>query len=252
MNVVIIEEEKKTADSIVFYITRFDPNIRIMAVLKTANESISFFRDNKEMVDLVLSDINLDHENSFLVFKTARIYTPVIFITRFDKFIMDAFEHNGIDYVLKPVKEEDIHRALAKYKKLQHHFLTKTTIKKFIDYFKTKNKTRFIVKWGTENIALPIKDIAAFFTKNKIVYAIDKNGKKYIIDKTMSQLETELDKNMFFRVNRQYIVSVDYIKGFSLYEKVKIELELIIPDFNDVIIISQDTAPIFKSWISKA
>ena len=84
------------------------------------------------------------------------------------------------------------------------------------------------------------------------MYVIDKNARKYIIDKTMSQLEAELDHNLFFRVNRQYIVSLNFIKGFSPYERVKLELELSIPDFEDVIIISQETTPIFKLWISKA
>ena len=252
MNVVIIEGDKKTADLIVSCINRFDPDIRVLTLLNTIRDSIAFFRNNNAVIDLVFSDVNIDQGNSFAIFKSVKIATPIVFITRFDEFILDAFDHNGIDYILKPVKQDDIYRALAKYKKLQNHFLSKTTIKKFIDYFQSKKRTRLIVKWGTENIALPIKEIAAFSTKNKIVYVIDKNARKYIIDKTMSQLEAELDHNLFFRVNRQYIVSLNFIKGFSPYERVKLELELSIPDFEDVIIISQETTLIFKLWISKA
>ena len=250
MNVVIIEE-KKTAGKLVSVLTKIDWNIKVVTVLETVKESIIFFQSNNEVIDLVFSDINLSDGVAFSIFKAVHIQTPLVFITRFDEFIMSALEHNGIDYILKPISEEDIRRAISKYKKLQKHFLNNNNINKVIDYFYLNRKTRFIVKWGTDNIALPINDIALFNTKNKVVYAIDKSSKKYIIDKTMSELETELDNKTFFRVNRQYIVSIDYIKGFSTYERVKLEVELTLPDFDEVIIISQDTAPVFKNWISQ-
>ena len=252
MNVVIIGEEKSITNTIASLIAQVDPLINIVAVLKTINESLSFFRNNKKVIDLIFAGITLPDGVSFSIFKTVRIPTPTVFITEADRFIMGALEHNGIDYILKPITEGDIKRALKKYKKLQKYFLNYTTINKFIEYFNANKKTRLIVKFGTDNIALPISDIALFHTKNKIIYTIDKNGKKYIIDKTMNELEGALDKKIFFRVNRQYLININYIKGFSVYERVKFEVELTIPNFKDVIIISQETAPIFKTWISKA
>lgn len=252
MNVVIIEEDKKIADNISFLVSKTDSLIKVLAVLKSVQESISFFRNNKEVIDLVFTDINLPDGLSFSIFKAVPFPTPIVFITSFDEFMMNALEHNGIDYILKPIKEEDIKRSLTKYKKLQKHFLNNSAINNFIEYLNANKKTRFIVKWGSDNIALPANDIALFYTKNKVVYAIDKNSKKYIIDKTMSELENELDKKKFFRVNRQFIVSINYIKGFSTYERVKLELELVLPEFYEPIIISQDTASVFKLWMAKA
>ena len=252
MHVVIIEGERKIADSIRSLILKIDPRINIVAVLETLQESITFFRKNKKVLDLVFSDINLPDGISFSIFNTVHLPIPTVFITQYDEFIMSALEHNGIDYILKPPREEDITRSLKKYKKLQKHFLNNNTINNFLEYLTASRKTRFIVKWGTDNIALPVHDIALFYTKNKLVYTIDKTGKKYIIDKTMSELGSELDRKTFFRANRQYIVNINYIKGFSTYERVKLEVELLLPDFTELIIVSQDTAPIFKSWIAQA
>ena len=251
MNVVIIEE-KKTAEKLSSLIIRIDPNIKIAAKLETVKESIAFFQENNKPIDLAFSDVDLKDGSSFSIFKTIDIRVPVVYITAFDEFVQSVLEHNGIDYIPKPIREEDVKRSLVKYKKLQKHFISNNTINKFIDYFNQNKRTRLIVKWGTDNIALPLNDIALFYTKNKVVYAIDKTGKRYIIDKSMTELENELDSKVFFRVNRQYIVSIHYIKGFSTYERVKLELEITIPDFNDIIIISQDTAPVFKTWISEA
>jgi DNA-binding LytR/AlgR family response regulator len=251
MNVLIIEEEKKIANKIVSILLKTEPQITVVAVLETIKDTIAFFQDKKIVIDLVFTDVTLPDGIFFSIFKAIHIPTPIVFITRFDEYMMNAMEYNGIDYILKPVNEDDIKRALGKYKKLQKHFLNNTAINNFIEYLNANRKTRFIVKWGTDNIALPVNDIALFNTKNKVVFAIDKSGKKYIIDKTMIELENELDNKFFFRVNRQYIVNINYIKGFSIYERVKLEIELTLPDFNDVIIVSQDTATIFKNWISQ-
>jgi DNA-binding LytR/AlgR family response regulator len=103
-----------------------------------------------------------------------------------------------------------------------------------------------------ENIAMRLEDIVLFYTENKIVYVIDKNGKKYMTDKNLSDLEDELDDVIFFRANRQYIVNLNYVKGFKAYEKVKLLVDLIIPELNHCIIISQETAPAFRKWMYEA
>jgi DNA-binding LytR/AlgR family response regulator len=107
-----------------------------------------------------------------------------------------------------------------------------------------------LVKKGIEYISKPVKDLALFYTENRVVYVIDKNGKKFMIDKNMNELELELDNSIFFRANRQYIINLNFIKHFKPYEKVKLLLELNVPEVNHVVIISQKSAPEFRSWIS--
>jgi DNA-binding LytR/AlgR family response regulator len=109
-----------------------------------------------------------------------------------------------------------------------------------------------IVKKGLESISLRLEDIVLFFTENKIVYVVDQWGKKYLIDRNLGELEEDLDNNIFFRANRQYIVNINYIKGFKPYEKVKLQIDLVPAELNYSIIISQETAPAFRKWMYEA
>ena len=115
-----------------------------------------------------------------------------------------------------------------------------------------KRRTRLLVRKGTENVLLRLEDIVLFYTENKIVYVIDKLEKKYFIDSHLSGLEDELNPLLFFRANRQYIININFIKSFKAYEKVKIKIDLNIPELNYCIIISQETAPVFRKWIREA
>ena len=118
--------------------------------------------------------------------------------------------------------------------------------------FNSKKKTRLLVRKGLENISLRLDEIALFYTENKIVYVVDQSGKKYLADKNLTDLEDELDENTFFRANRQYIVNINFVKGFKAYEKVKLLVDLNVPETNHCIIISQETAPAFRKWMYEA
>ena len=110
-------------------------------------------------------------------------------------------------------------------------------------------RTRLIVKKGNENIALPLEDIVLIYTHDKVVFAVDQYSKKYMCNKTLSELENELDDTIFFRANRQYILSINYIRSFKAHEKVKLLVGMVIPEINHSIVISQETAPVFKQWL---
>ncbi len=118
-------------------------------------------------------------------------------------------------------------------------------------YNSKKKKTRLLVQKGIENILLRMDDIVLFYTENKVVYVIDKLDKKYLIYSNLSELEDDLDALVFFRANRQYIISINFIKSFRAYEKVKIKVDMT-PESNHWIIISQETAPGFRKWIYEA
>ena len=112
-----------------------------------------------------------------------------------------------------------------------------------------KKKTRLIVRKGAENIALRVEDIAFIYRDNTIIVAVDKEEKKYLCDKNLSALEEELDEDMFFRANRKYLINIQYIRGFKSFEKVKLEVHLHLPTCRHAIIVSQETAPLFKRWM---
>jgi len=115
-----------------------------------------------------------------------------------------------------------------------------------------RKKSRLLVKRGVANIALLLLDIAAIYTKNKLVYVIDKDSKNYSIDKTLTELEEKLDDTVFFRANRQYIINIYFIRSFKAYQKVKLLVDIDIPELEEPVIISQQVAPAFKKWMEEA
>ena len=215
LNAIIIEDERLALQELINNLREVSPDISITATLGSVKESIEYLSTSPK-ADIIFSDVQLADGLSFEIFNYTDVEIPVIFITGYDEFIMNAFEYNGIDYLLKPVRKEDLLKAIM------------------------------------ENISLRLDEIALFYTENKIVYVTDNTGKKYLADKNLSDLDEELDDTLFFRANRQYIVNINYVKGFKAYEKVKLLVELTIPELNHCIIISQETAPAFRKWMYEA
>lgn len=251
-NAIIIEDEKAIAQSLVNTLKEVDADISVRAVLSSVEESINYLRTSND-IDIIFSDVQLTDGLSFTIFNEAPVNAPIIFITGYDKFMLNAFEYNSIDYLLKPVCKDDLKKALDKYKRLEKHFGEKMSVlNNFLQHFGKQKKKRLIVRKGLENVSLLLDDVVLFFTENKIVYVIDKCGKKYLADKNLSDLEVELDQKIFFRVNRQYIVNINYIRSFKTYERVKLQVELTLSDLNYFIVVSQETAPHFRKWISES
>ena len=250
LNTIIIEDEGSASQNLVNALMNIDADIHVAAQLFSVKESIEYFLREPE-ADLIFCDVQLEDGLSFEIFSKVEIRTPVIFFTGYDQFVMNAFEYNGIDYLLKPVCEDELKKSIIKYHKLEKHFNNQSSLNNLVQYV-TRKKTRFIVKKGLENISLRLEDIVFFFTENKVVYVVDKWNKKYIADKNLGELEEDLDNAIFFRANRQYIVNINYIKGFKSYEKVKLQVDLNLPELNYCIIISQETAPAFRKWMLEA
>ena len=252
INAIIIEDEKPAMELLVKALSESENSIHIDAVLSSVKEGKEYMA-NDPAADIIFSDVQLTDGYSFEIFKNSNLRIPVVFITGFNEFMMNAFASNGIDYLLKPVCKEDIQKSLYKYFKLKNHFSEHDDrLANLVHHFQTRKKNRMVVRRGLEHIALKMEDIVLIYTENKLVYLLDNNGKKYIGDKNLSELEIELDDTVFFRTNRQYIVNINYIKGFKPYEKVKLLVDVNLPDLNHKIIISQEHAPEFRKWIYEA
>jgi DNA-binding LytR/AlgR family response regulator len=250
LTVVIIEDEKIAIEKLKNILFEIAPDINFAAIITSVKEGITYFSGSPKQ-DLIFCDIHLTDGLSFEIFNRFQIDAPVIFTTAYDEFIMKAFDYNGIDYLLKPVNIQELSKALHKYKLLQQHFSnTSSKLANLLEYINTPKKTRIIVKKGLENIAVKTEDIVLFYTENKIVYVIDKQKAKYIYDKNLSILESELDSDIFFRANRKYVVNINFIKSYKSYEKVKLMVDLCVPDVPHQIVISQETAAEFKKWMA--
>lgn len=251
LKAIIIEDEKAAQENLVSLLHSVADDIQVLARLTSVRESIDYLSQNPE-ADLIFSDVQLGDGLSFEIYNQSGIKIPVIFITGYDEFMLNAFEYNGIDYLLKPIDRESLRKALNKYRMLERHFGNENPMQGLLQYIGNHRKKRMIVKKGLENISLRLEDIVLFYTENKIVYVTDRWGKKYLSDKNLSELEEELDNAVYFRANRQYIININYVRGFKSFEKVKLLIDLTLPDLNHSIIVSQEMAPHFKEWMMNA
>lgn len=251
LNAVIIEDERPALENLVDALGSLADDVHIEARLSTVRDAIDYL-GQEPPIDLIFSDVQLSDGLSFEIFQSSPVRTPVIFITGYDQFMMNAFEYNGIDYLLKPVDREDLRKALIKYRMLEKHFTDHQSLRKLLQYVGNHRKKRVLVRKGLETISLRLDEVVLFYTENKIVYVIDRWGKKYMSDHNLTELEESLDPASYFRANRQYIININFIRGFKAYEKVKIQVELTLPELNHCIIISQETAPQFKEWMHNA
>ena len=187
INAIIIEDEIPAREKLISILQEVAPDINIIATFSYVKESIDNLK-SKLSVDLIFCDVQLPDGLSFEIFTEVSITAPVIFITGFDKFIVNAFENNGIEYLLKPINNDDVSKAIVKYKKLQKHFaIGEEAIKNMAQSIHTNRKTRLLVKKGIETISIKLDDIVIFYTENRIVYVFDSNGKKYVAtDRTIT------------------------------------------------------------------
>jgi DNA-binding LytR/AlgR family response regulator len=252
LNTIIIEDERPARDLLVQTLAEIDSTIQVDAMLTSVKESVEYL-SREPRADIILSDVQLTDGYSFEIFKNNTRNIPVIFITGYDEFMVNAFACNGIDYLLKPLSRHDLRQALHKYKMLGNHFSGHNKgLNNLIQQPSTRKKSRMIVRKGLEYISLRLEDIVLLYTENKLVYIIDKEGKKYIGEKNLAELEQELNPANFFRANRQYLIHMNFIKGFRSFEKVKLLVELSLTGLNHEIIISQENAARFRQWMYEA
>lgn len=246
---IIIEDEKPAAISLANKIMQADKSISIEATLSTIEESIQWLSTHSHP-ELIFLDIHLSDGLSFNIFKEIKITSPVIFTTTYDSYLMNAFELNSIDYLLKPIETLRLHQALEKFNNTKNYY--SKNIYRLIQQMENArhSKFRLIARKGLEHVPLKLTDIALFYTENRLTFLIDREGKKYIADNNLSSLEQELDKSKFYRANRQYIINIDYIKGYKTTEKVKISVEMSVDSIKAPVMISQDSAADFREWIA--
>jgi DNA-binding LytR/AlgR family response regulator len=249
MKVIIIEDEKPAAEKLLKAIQKADAAIEVSAVLNNVKDSVAWLRQNP-MPDLLFMDIELSDGLSFKIFETVAINSPVIFCTAFDEYWQEAFEHNSIDYLLKPVKQEKLEAALNKYDKLKQHFAA--GFQQLLQWQQQSPsngyKKRFLVKRGTDYISVKTEDIAYFYAAHKLVCMVNRSNQKFILDQSLADIEKQLDPAQFYRVNRKYLIQLTAIKKIKTYPKSKLQLE-VEPVVNEDIIISQENVSAFKEWM---
>ena len=242
---VIIEDEKPAARKLERLIALF-PDLELVGTLNSVEEGLDWFQNNPHP-DLVFSDIVLGDGLSFDIFEKIPTKSFMIYTTAFDQYTLKAFKLNSIDYLLKPIMEEDLKKAIKKFKSFLPSDSSYNTleIKSLIKEEKQK-LSRILVKIGYNLKIVPTEEVSCFYSENKIVYLQTKD-RNYPTDFTLDELQEVLAENKFFRVNRQFIVSSDFIKNIHTSPYFKVEMEF---QPEEEITVSRDRVKDFKEWLS--
>ncbi|KAB7531094.1 response regulator [Flagellimonas olearia] len=250
MNVIIIEDEKPAARRLGRLLS--DLEVEVSTMLHSVEESIEWFQ-NHPHPDLIFLDIQLSDGLSFEIFDVVEVKSAIIFTTAFDEYALQAFKLNSIDYLLKPIDDEELEKAVKKYcdfKPNQHKISVDfEDIKKLLaDPLEREYKKRFTVKVGQHLKIINAEDVECFYSENKGTYATTSEGRNYLLDTTLEQLEEELSPKIFFRVSRKFYVNINHIKDIISYTNSRLQLKL--NHFNEQeIIVSRERVRDFKLWL---
>jgi DNA-binding LytR/AlgR family response regulator len=247
MKIVLIEDEKPAAEKLKKALLKVNSSFEIVAVLGSVQSAEEWFSE-QPMPELLFMDIELSDGLSFQLFDKIKITCPIIFCTAYDEYWQEAFEHNSIDYLLKPVNQDKLEQALSKYETLKQHFAQNLQQLLQSQQRTTDFKKRFLVKRGADYISIKTEDIAYFYATHKLVCMVDHQNQKFILDQSLADLEKETDPSVFYRVNRKYLVNVSAIQKIKSYPKSKLQLELQ-PTAQEEVIISQENVTAFKEWM---
>lgn len=252
MRVIIIEDEDLAAWGLISKLQRIEPGTEVLATLDTVKSAVQWFRENPAP-ELAFFDIQLADGLSFEIFEQVKVPCPVIFTTAYDAYALRAFKVNSVDYLLKPVDQDDLARALSKLRQLRGPAaMDAGAIQQMIQMLRPRQyKTRFMVKVGDHLSAIAAEEIDFFFGENKIVWLRHQNGRKYPVDYTLEQLEDMLDPQHFFRLNRQYIATIGVIKDVVSYSNSRLKVTLREPMTPEDILVSREKVEAFKMWLGK-
>jgi DNA-binding LytR/AlgR family response regulator len=249
MRVVIIEDEIPAAKKLKKMLQSVSIDIDVIELLRSIEESFTWFQQNAQP-DLIFMDIELSDGLSFNLIEKAGIRCPIIFITAFDEYWQEAFEYNSIDYLIKPLKRDRLENALNKFSEIRDYFSARYQELLTYQNKEKKFKDRFLVKRGKEFVSINTDDIAFFYATHKIVCLVQKNGSKFILDTSLSEIEKQTAPTLFFRINRKYLIHINSITKISSLPKSKLLVE-VAPSPPDELIISSENSGDFKNWMNR-
>ncbi|CAD5299115.1 MULTISPECIES: LytTR family DNA-binding domain-containing protein [unclassified Imperialibacter] len=250
MKVAIIEDEVPARQQLISFLKKLRDDIDVVNESASVKEAVAFLQ-RAPVVDLLFMDIQLNDGLSFEIFKKVTVSCPVIFTTAFDQYMLDAFRENGIDYLLKPLKKADLVQAFTKMEKLKSHFSSDIVeALRSVQEGQRGLRKRFVAKKGVSFKSVPVDEIQYFFSEHKVSFLVNREGEKLILDKPLTDLENELDPDVFFRINRKYIASISAIESYRSFEKGKLAVALV-PNPKEEVVVSQEKASLFKSWMEK-
>ena len=256
MKVLIIEDEFPAAERLQNLIHAIDNQIEIVGIQESVKSSKEWFATHP-LPDLIFADIQLSDGLSFEIFDSFPLHSPIIFTTSYDEYTLKAFKVKSIDYLLKPLKQKELLAAFEKYREMQKSFVKEDyalRIESLMDQVLNNNKkykTCFLVRQKDQLIPVQQKQISYFFYSNRMVCLTQTDGKQFLVDYSLEELQNLLDPNIFFHVNRQYIINISSVAKIHTHFNGMLKLELT-PKTEEEVTISRDKAKPFKQWMEES
>jgi DNA-binding LytR/AlgR family response regulator len=258
MTILLLEDEYPAAERLQRLLLQAAPDAQVLAVLDTVAGALEWLAANPAP-DLILSDIQLADGLSLEIWEQAVVPSPVIFTTAFDAYAIRAFQANSVAYLLKPVKLPELQAALTKLsqwgsgasKAVAQSELLHSPIERLLDTLPRPGrpyKTRFLVRQGEQLVPLPVAEAAWFLSRNETVTLVATDGRRFVLDYTLEQLEALLDPAQFFRLNRQIIAQLPAVRRLHPHFNGKLLVELH-PAASEEVLVSREKAPAVKAWL---
>lgn len=249
MKILILEDEPLAAKRLESLMKSVEPNAEILAKLESVRSAVKWFKEHPQP-DLILMDIQLADGLSFELFQQADITAPIIFTTAYDEYAIRAFKVNSVDYLLKPIEQDELEAAVDKFK-MQRQPNVQDQIGKVLETLlgqKTEWKTRFLLKAGARFDVVEVADVAYLYAEDKVVFLVTKDQKKYFVDDTLDELEQKLNPKNFFRLNRKYFSQLSAIERIEPHFNGRLKIKLRHRDDDDIYV-SREKAEAFKKWL---
>jgi DNA-binding LytR/AlgR family response regulator len=249
MKVLIIEDEGPASQKLVRLLREVDEQVEVITILESVEAATNWLINNSGP-DLIFMDIQLEDGICFEIFENIELKTPVIFTTAYDEYSLRAFKVNSVDYLLKPIRLEELKRSVEKYKYI-HQKNDLTGIQTFLDQLQPSKKERFLIKIGDHYRSIPVSSISYFFITEKCNFISVENGKNYPIDYSLDKVESLIDHRMFFRINRNFIINFSAIRDVVAFSASRLEIKIDHWPKNDRIIVSRERVADFKKWMDR-
>ncbi|SFC03234.1 LytR/AlgR family response regulator transcription factor [Spirosoma endophyticum] len=259
MNVLIIEDESLTAQRLEKLLLQYDPSIQVLAQIPSVAKSIRWFSEHAlgPQPDLIFMDIQLEDDIGFRIIEQTQLTIPIVFTTAYDEYTLQAFKVNSIDYLLKPIDEQELAAAIDKFKVLRQAAGYRAQLPDLSDVVTTliqsksaAYKERFMVTLGSKIRSVETSQIAYFFFEDKATYLTTREGQNLLVEYSLDKLGSLVDPNQFFRVNRSFLVSLKSTQTIHTFSGGKLKLDLA-PKPRQEVFVSADRIPGFKEWLGK-
>jgi DNA-binding LytR/AlgR family response regulator len=248
MNILLIEDEKPAANRLLSLLKAHFPHATFHGNLDSISGTLHWLETNSHP-DLIFCDIQLADGISFEIFEKIKIATPVIFTTAYDQYAIKAFQVNAIDYLLKPIDSVELTRAVEKFKNSQIQPVVDLRIlKDLLQPQQVNFKSRFLIRYGEKIQSIPVEDISFVFSEERVTFIQTHEGKKFVIDYTLDQTESQTNPRTFFRLNRKYICKAESIQEIISYSNSRLKVKLKNCGDNDILI-SREKVSDFKNWL---